>query len=99
MSQKGETLRQSLVTCLQEAGRPLGYRELSVMLCVSEKDLPEHIQHVAKSLRTKGRRLIVHPAQCRSCGFTFELRKKITHPSRCPHCRSERIDPPVFSVE
>lgn len=99
MFKKSETLRQSLINCLESASRPLGYRDLSVMLGVSEKDLPAHIQHVAKSLRSQGRELIIIPASCKTCGHEFDKRRKVTKPSRCPKCRSERIDPPLFTLQ
>ena len=98
MTRNRETLRQAIINCLKTSGRPLGYKELSVMLKVSEKDLPEHMEHVAKSLRSKDRQLIVLPAACRTCGYEFENRKKMTQPSRCPLCKSERIDPPLFRL-
>jgi hypothetical protein len=77
----------------------LSYKELSAMLGVSEKDLPQHMEHVAKSLRSKGSQLIILPAACITCGYRFEKRKKLTLPSRCPLCKSERIDPPLFTVK
>ena len=42
--------------------------------------------------------LEVEPAQCLSCGFTFEERGRFRRPSRCPQCRSERLQPPRFWV-
>lgn len=99
MSRNRDTFRQSLVNCLEASGRALSYKELSAMLGISEKDLPKHMEHVAKSLRSQGRQLIVLPAACIACGYTFEKRKKLTQPSRCPHCKSERIDPPLFKLE
>ncbi|MFP4034086.1 MAG: transcriptional regulator [Desulfovermiculus sp.] len=99
MSRNRDTLRQSLVSCLETSGRALSYKELSAMLGVSEKELPQHMEHVAKSLRSKGRQLTILPATCITCGYTFEKRKKLTQPSRCPLCKSERIDPPLFKLE
>ncbi|MDZ7759070.1 MAG: hypothetical protein U5L00_02275 [Desulfovermiculus sp.] len=98
MSSNRETLRQSIITCMESSGRPLGYRDLSIMLGISEKDLPAHIPHVAKSLRTQGRRLVIFPSTCKRCGYEFAKRQKVTQPSRCPKCKSERIDPPLFTI-
>ncbi|MFO7800734.1 MAG: transcriptional regulator [Desulfovermiculus sp.] len=98
MSRKRKTLRQSIVNCLDTAGRPLSCRELSIMLGISEKDIPEHVQHIAKTLRSQGKRLSIVPAECRTCGYAFEKRKKPGQPSRCPHCKSERIEPPLFGI-
>lgn len=99
MPRNQETLRQSIVNCLETAGRPLGYKELSAMLGVSEKDLPDHMEHAAKSLRSQGRQLIVLPAACKACGYEFAQRKKVTRPSRCPLCKSEWIEPPLFTLK
>ena len=69
------------------------------MLGISEKDIPEHIQHVAKTLRSRGGRLKVVPPECIQCGYTFDERHKLSQPSRCPTCKSERIHPPQFALD
>jgi hypothetical protein len=44
----------------------------------------------------QGIRICVH---CQSCGFTFRDRSRLETPSRCPRCKRERIDEPLFRIE
>ncbi len=39
------------------------------------------------------------PATCKKCGYQFTDRERLKKPSRCPRCKSERIDPPRFYVK
>lgn len=78
---------------------PLTLRELSQRVGVAEKQLAEHLQHLAKSLKSRGTRLHTEPARCLGCGFTFGDRQRATAPSRCPKCKSERIEPPTFGLK
>jgi transcriptional regulator len=80
---------------LREAGTA---KELSGRVGLSEKEVAHHLLHLEKSLKADGLRLTVEPATCIACGFSFKKRERLTKPSRCPECGSERIDPPVFSI-
>jgi predicted Zn-ribbon and HTH transcriptional regulator len=73
-------------------------RELASRLGLREKDVADHLEHVARTLEARGARLAVEPAQCRACGFVFEHRARLTRPSRCPECKREQIEPPLFSA-
>jgi pyruvate-ferredoxin/flavodoxin oxidoreductase len=88
-------------TALREAllGRALSAREIAKRVGMRDKEVAEHLPHLARSLATSGERLIVEPAKCLTCGFVFESRGRWTTPSRCPACRSERVAPPSFRVE
>jgi len=44
-------------------------------------------------------RLVVVPAQCERCGFAFRKRGRLKRPGKCPLCRSESVQEPLFSVE
>lgn len=90
------TVRQALERALLEG--PHNLRELSQRVGVSEKQLAEHLEHLEKSLKSRGLRLHVEPATCLACGFAFAERKRMSAPSRCPSCRSERIEPAVFRL-
>jgi predicted Zn-ribbon and HTH transcriptional regulator len=91
-----QTLRQSILDCLEEG--PLTARELSALVHIREKDVAPHLEHLEKSLRRSGKRLVIEPAECLQCGFRFEKRRRFTRPSACPRCRCQRIDPPVFRL-
>jgi predicted Zn-ribbon and HTH transcriptional regulator len=93
----GSTVRHQLHGELLE--EPLNAHELSVRVGVSEKEIAQHLEHLGRSIRHQGERLVVEPAACLSCGFTFRKRQKLTKPTACPQCRSERIEAPRFSVQ
>jgi predicted Zn-ribbon and HTH transcriptional regulator len=94
--ERRETLRRRLAVILAEGS--YSARELSAIVGLSEKEVCRHLPHVGKSLRQEGRRLKIEPAVCRSCGFVFRKRERFTRPSRCPQCRGESIDSPLFGV-
>lgn len=94
--ERRETVRRRMLSLLEEGTRSA--RELSSLLRVPEKEVRRHLPHVEKTLRQKGRRLIVEPAGCRKCGFVFRKRERFTKPSRCPVCRSESVEEPLFSA-
>jgi aminoglycoside N3'-acetyltransferase/predicted Zn-ribbon and HTH transcriptional regulator len=82
------------------AGRsPKTLKELSAELSVAEKELVGALEKLALSLRHEKGKLLVQPAYCLACGFEFESRQRLTKPSRCPSCRSERIAPPRYGIE
>lgn len=95
--ERGETPRAAIRAAL--LGRPLTAREISVRASLREKDVAEHLEHLERSLRREGERLIVEPAKCLACGFEFKSRGRMTTPGSCPECRSERIAPPSFRIE
>ena len=80
-------------------GAPKTSKDLSTRAGLSEKDIPAHLEHLEKSLKVKGERLVVTPSQCLACGFIFKDRHRFTAPGSCPTCQSERIRPPAFHIE
>jgi transcriptional regulator len=92
-----ETIRDALRRALSRA--PMTLRELSAEVSVSERDLPEHLEHLEKSLRAEGSRLVIAPPRCRKCGFVFRERARLTRPSKCPRCRGTHIASPQASIE
>ena len=91
------TIREQLREALR--GRPKTAFELSQALHQSEKEIVEHLVHLRRSLPRQGLALHVVPARCKACDETFADRDRLTRPSRCPTCKSERIEPPAFAVE
>ncbi|NPA47784.1 MAG: transcriptional regulator [Thermococci archaeon] len=57
----------------------------------------EDLRAISRILRREGKVLLIKPAVCRKCGFTF--RPEIKVPGRCPRCRSEWIEEPRFRIE
>jgi predicted Zn-ribbon and HTH transcriptional regulator len=91
---RAETIRASLRAALREGASTL--RELSGAVSVGEKDLVAHLEHLERSLRHSGERLVVEPARCLACGF--EPDRRFTRPSRCPQCKGNRLAYPRFSI-
>ena len=94
---RDETVRDAIRRVLADGPRTL--RELSADVGVSERDLPEHLEHVQRSLSASGDRLVVEPPTCRRCGFTFTPRPGLKRPGKCPSCRGTYIAPPRARVE
>lgn len=62
-----------------------------------EKEVYEHLEHLAKSSKRKDFILIIIPPRCKSCGYVFDS-EKIKRPTKCPICKSEKIDSPKFLI-
>jgi predicted Zn-ribbon and HTH transcriptional regulator len=90
------TPRAAIRDALEHAA--LSALELSERVGVREKEIPEHLEHLERSLKARGEGLSIEPASCLACGFVFKERRRFTSPGSCPRCRSERIVPPVFRV-
>ena len=91
-----ETIRQEIISALQ--GKTLSVKELSGIVRVSEKEIYEHLEHIHKTLNKGDDILSVTPAECRKCGFVFKKREKFKKPGKCPICRSESIEEPLFGI-
>ena len=96
LTERHATVRSALRETLREG--PLTARDLSARVGIGEKEVFGHLEHVARSLRHSSERLRVEPAQCLACGFVFKERTRLSKPSKCPACRSQRMDPPRFVI-
>jgi predicted Zn-ribbon and HTH transcriptional regulator len=74
-------------------------RDLSSELGVSEREVLRHLEHLERTLKESGAKLIIDPPACLACGFVFRKRGRLDRPSRCPVCRSERLSSARFRVE
>jgi predicted Zn-ribbon and HTH transcriptional regulator len=90
-----ERLREALLATV-DTGASVTLRELSSAAGISEKDIAQHLEHLARSLKNDGFRLEVEPASCIACEHVFKDRQRYTTPGACPACRSERVAPPSF---
>jgi transcriptional regulator len=91
------TVREALLRHLREG--PHTAHELSGLVGIPEKQVADHLAHVARSLRPTAERLRVEPAQCLDCSFVFRKRARLDRPSACPVCRSQHLGPPRFAVQ
>jgi transcriptional regulator len=90
------SVREMLRAALAEG--PATAKELSRRAGVRERDVPGHLEHLARSLAARGERLTVEPASCVDCGYVFRNRDRLARPSACPACRGTHLDPPVFAL-
>jgi predicted Zn-ribbon and HTH transcriptional regulator len=89
------TARQALKEILREEA--LSSLELSQRLSLSEKEVQEHLGHIARA-PGPGYKFRITPAVCKHCGFAFKKRDRLTTPSRCPICQHESIRRPRFAL-
>lgn len=94
--ERAETPRQLIQSLLLE--REMSAKEISFEAHISEKEVYPHLEHLRRSLAHEGMLLEISPAVCRSCGFVFSKRHRLTPPGKCPACRSEQIAEPHFAV-
>lgn len=73
-------------------------REISRAVRIREKEVYEHLDHIARSVNVKKKKLVTIPSQCLQCGYVFKNRKRYSSPSRCPHCKSEQIQHPAYLI-
>ena len=91
-----KTLRQQIVSLLAES--EMSAAELAAAVRIREKEVSEHLAHIARSLSAAGRKLVMRPSTCRKCGYEFSNRSRFTKPGRCPHCKSTYIEEPLFYI-
>lgn len=90
------TIRQKIVSLLEQ--EHLDARTLSSLVSIREKEIYPHLAHIRRSLKARGRQLVITPYRCRLCGFTFKTRDRLTPPGRCPQCRQGSIEPALFRI-
>src|SRR3954464_2729379 len=90
------TLRKDLLSYLSQ--EPRSVSRLARELRLPRAEVEDALRHMIRSARAAGHRILVVPARCRACGFTFD-QDKLTKPSRCPECKESRIFEPQTSGE
>ena len=60
--------------------------------------MDEELRHVIRSARAAGHAVLIEPARCKSCGFTFD-ETKLGKPGKCPACRGTRLFEPLIRIE
>lgn len=93
-----DSIREALLAT-RETNATATARDLGAAAGISEKDVAQHLEHLARSLKAEGMALEVVAAECLACEFVFRERAKYTAPSACPECRSERVAPPSFRLK
>ena len=91
------TIRQKIISLLSKD--EMSAREISGTLGISEKEVSDHLAHIARSLASQDQKVLIAPANCRACGYVFENRKRFTRPGRCPQCKKSHIQSPRFRID
>lgn len=91
-----ETIRQRMIALLVE--RAMTAKDISQAIGIRERDVYEHLDHIARSLSAQRKRLVVLPFRCLACGYVFEERKRYTRPGRCPSCKRAHLESPTYVV-
>ncbi len=91
------TNREKIIELLMSTDHPLSAREIANAIGVTEREVLNDLKHVAKTVKRMGMRLYIVPARCKKCGYEF--RNEIKRPSKCPRCKSQWIEPPLFIIK
>jgi predicted Zn-ribbon and HTH transcriptional regulator len=89
------TRRRQLLDLLSR--EPRSVSSLARELGLSRRDLEADLAHMIRSARAAGHDILVIPARCRACGFTFD-ESRLTRPGKCPACRESRMFEPQIQV-
>lgn len=90
------TIRQEIISLLEN--NELNAKDISQLVRIPEKEVYDHLEHIQKSTSKSAHHLTVIPSQCRKCGFVFKKRERLKKPGRCPVCRNEQIQEPLFLI-
>ena len=93
--QKPLVFRKDLLTLLTDEPRSVSW--LARELGLKRGDVEDDLAHALRSAKTAGHQVLVVPARCRSCGFTFG-QEKLSKPGKCPACRGTRLYEPQISI-
>ena len=91
-----QTERQKIIELLTKS--QMDAREISRDVGIREKEVYDHLTHIARSLAAKGKALLIEPSRCLSCGYVFEDRMRFTRPGRCPRCKQSHLQSPSFFI-
>jgi hypothetical protein len=90
------TLRRDLAKML--SAQPRSVSSIAREIGLDRGDVEDHLRHTIRSARAAGHRVVVEPAKCRQCGFTFGV-EKLVKPGKCPKCRGSRLYEAQIRIE
>ncbi|MFZ5765511.1 MAG: transcriptional regulator [Thermodesulfobacteriota bacterium] len=91
------TVRQRIIALLTE--REMNAGEISREASIREREVYDHLQHIARSLAAAGAKMVVSPYACLTCGYLFSGRHRLSRPGRCPRCRNSHIRMATYRIE
>jgi predicted Zn-ribbon and HTH transcriptional regulator len=86
--------RRDLLDVLAE---PRTVSSLARELGLKRGDVEDDVRHLIRSARAAGHKIVIEPARCKSCGFTF-AEDKLSKPGKCPACRSTWLYEPLIRI-
>ncbi|MCP4631267.1 MAG: transcriptional regulator [bacterium] len=90
------TIRQQIIELLTD--EQMDARELSQAVGIKEKEVYDHLTHIARSVAAMGSKLTIRPSECLKCGYVFQNRRRFTRPGRCPRCRESQLTTPFYRI-
>ena len=87
--------RKALIQLLLD--NPMSLADIAQTMEVTPKDVEDDLHHLQKGLKRSEYKLLIHPAECRKCGFKFK-KDKLHKPGKCPHCHETWIQEPLLEV-
>lgn len=92
-----KTRREKIVEILSKNG-DMTLQELVELTDSSLKMVVEDIDKVRKTIKSENKRIEASSASCMGCSYVFAGRSRISDPTKCPECHSERISPQRFRI-
>ena len=91
-----QTIRQQMISLLIE--KEMDARVLSQTLGIQEKEVYLHLAHIAMSVISRRKKLVIERFCCLDCGYVFKNRKRFSRPGRCPNCKRSHIEMPRYRI-
>jgi len=76
---------------------PLTLYDIGKRLDIDKKEVEDDLRHLIRTLKRSDYKLIVHPARCHKCGFTFSA-GHLHKPGKCPACKGTWIAEPLVEI-
>jgi predicted Zn-ribbon and HTH transcriptional regulator len=92
-----QTLRQQIIDLLSI--EEMTVRDISQTARIPEKEVMDHLSHIERSLQRLGKKLIITPYRCLSCGFVFDKRTRLSRPGRCPSCKKSHLQTAFYHIK
>ncbi|MHA1970108.1 MAG: transcriptional regulator [Candidatus Hodarchaeales archaeon] len=92
-----KTRREKIVELLSK-NEDMTLQEMADLTHSAVKTIANDLDSVRKTIKSENKRIEVNPATCMACNYIFSGRNRISDPSKCPECHSERISPQRFRI-
>ena len=79
------------------SAQPRSVSSIAREMGLDRGDAEDHLRHAIRSARAAGQHVIVLPAKCRRCGFTFS-EDRLSKPGKCPECRGTQLFEAQISI-